>query len=563
MTAKLASFKKLFSKHKIGGYLIPSSDEFLNEYAPNHLRRLEYITGFSGSYGIAIITEKKNILITDGRYLLQAKQELQKDFIIIEGINKVDGSDLGIIGYDPMLFSDAVIKNLKDKKLSLVSIEKNLIDQLWKNRPAQSNRAALQLDKKYAGVDSSEKIKTILKALDPKADFLLLTNPDSICWLLNIRGHDVPFTPVLLSYLLLAKNGNIKLFTDPNKVSHLKGLEVCKLDDIKNIYKDLIKKKQKVQFDPNKTPQWFFNVGGEQVIRATDPCALPKACKNDVEIKGIISAHIEDGVALTKFLYWLENNIAKNIDELLASAKLLDFRKQRNLFQYPSFATISAFGKNAAVVHYHPSSKTNKKINKTGLYLIDSGGQYLNGTTDVTRTLCFGKPTPEQKCNYTLVLKGHIAIATAKFPVGTSGMQLDSLARQFLWRYGLDYKHGTGHGVGHFLAVHEGPQGIGKISSNTPLMENMIISNEPGFYKDNAYGIRIENLVRVVKSKAKGFLELQTITLVPICSNLIDKKLLTPEELSWVKNYNNMVSKTLGRKLTSAEKNWLGKVTKL
>ncbi len=549
MSKKIDQIKKLFSKHKIDGYLVPSSDEFLNEYTPNHLRRLEFITGFSGSYGIAIISQKQNCLITDGRYLLQAKNELPKDFAVVEGTSKIDGNDFGNIGYDPMLFSEPILKILSDKKLNLVAVEKNLVDVSWKDNPQESGRAALLLDKKYAGVERSEKIKLILKTLDPKADFLLITSPDSICWLLNIRGHDVPFTPVLLSYLLLSKTGKVFLFCDPKKVSHIKGIEVTELDSMKIKFKEIIKKKQKIQLDPNKTPVWFLSIGGEQIIKASDPVALPKACKNEVEIKGIKEAHLQDGIAVTKFINWLTKNVSKNIDEIYASAKLLDFRKERNLFQYPSFETISAFGANAAIVHYKPSSKTNKKITKKGLYLIDSGGQYLNGTTDVTRTLCFGKPTPEQKRNYTLVLKGHIAIATAKFPEGTTGSQLDALARQFLWQHGLDYKHGTGHGVGHFLSVHEGPQNISKNPSSVPLKENMIISNEPGFYKATEYGIRIENLVRVVKSKTKGFFEFETLTLVPISTNLIDQKLLTVAEKKWVKEYNNIVSKTLATRL--------------
>lgn len=549
MSKKIDQIKKLFSKHKIDGYLVPSSDEFLNEYTPNHLRRLEFITGFSGSYGIAIISQKQNCLITDGRYLLQAKNELPKDFTVVEGVNKIEGNDFGNIGYDPMLFSESTLKSLRDKKLHLVAVERNLVDVIWKDKLQESSRAALLLDKKYAGVERSEKIKLILKTLDPKADFLLITNPDSICWLLNIRGHDVPFTPVLLSYLLLSKTGKVFLFCDSKKVSHIKGIEVTELDALKIKFKEIIKKKLKIQLDPNKTPAWFLSVGGEQIIKASDPVALPKSCKNEVEIKGIKEAHLQDGIAVTKFISWLTKNVSKNIDEIYASAKLLDFRKERNLFQYPSFETISAFGANAAIVHYKPSSKTNKKITKKGLYLIDSGGQYLNGTTDVTRTLCFGKPTPEQKRNYTLVLKGHIAIATAKFPEGTTGSQLDTLARQFLWQHGLDYKHGTGHGVGHFLSVHEGPQNISKNPSSVPLKENMIISNEPGFYKAGEYGIRIENLVRVIKSKTKGFLEFETLTLVPIATNLIDQKLLTLAEKKWVKEYNYRVSKTLAKRL--------------
>jgi len=547
MSKKILQLIKSFSKNKINAYLIPSTDEFLNEYTPSHLRRLEYVTGFSGSYGIALISNTQNYLITDGRYLLQAKQELPKDFKIVEGISKVDVQDMGKIGYDPMLFSNATIAALKKQKLDLVPVEKNLVDSIWQDRPVIHNRPALLLDKKYSGMDSSNKITNVIKRLNKDADYLLLTNPDSICWLLNVRGHDVPFTPVLLSYLLLSRRGKVILFTDPRKVSHIKGLETKDIGEIKKEFKSLIKSKHKIQFDPNRTPVWFSENGRERVITENDPIALPKACKNDVEIKGIKEAHLQDGIAVKKFISWLTKNVSKNIDEIYASAKLLEVRNERNLFQYPSFETISAFGSNAAIVHYKPTAKTNKKITKNGLYLIDSGGQYLNGTTDVTRTICFGKPTSEQKRNYTLVLKGHIAIATAKFPEGTTGSQLDSLARQFLWQYGLDYKHGTGHGVGHFLAVHEGPQNISKVASSVPLQENMILSNEPGFYKAGEYGIRIENLVRVIKSKSKGFLEFETLTLVPIATNLIDKKLLTIQEINWVSEYNNKVARVVSR----------------
>ncbi len=544
MSKKILQLKKLYSKYKVDAYLIPSTDEFLNEYTPSHLRRLEFITGFSGSYGIALISNSKNYLITDGRYLLQAKEEVPKDFKIIEGIGKIE-EYTGNIGYDPMLISKATLLALKKKNLNLVPIEKNLVDLVWQDKRVLESRPALFFDKKYSGMDSSEKIKNTLKSLNKSADYLLLANPDSICWLLNIRGHDVPFTPVLLSYLLLSKKGKVTLFTDPRKVSHIKGIEVKEISEIKKAFKNIVKKKQKIQLDPSRTPVWFLENGDEKVIADSDSLALSKACKNEIEIKGIKEAHLQDGIAVTKFINWLTKNVSKNIDEIYAAAKLLDFRRERSLFQYPSFETISAFGANAAVVHYKPSSKTNKKITKKGLYLIDSGGQYLNGTTDVTRTLCFGKPTVEQKRNYTLVLKGHIAIATAKFPEGTTGQQLDSIARQFLWQYGLDYKHGTGHGVGHFLAVHEGPQTISKTASAVPLKENMIVSNEPGFYKAGEYGIRIENLVRVVKSKTKGFFEFETLTLVPIAINLIDQNLMTASEKKWVASYNSKVVRLL------------------
>lgn len=518
----LSKLQKELKRAKLDGFITPSTDEFLNEFTPDHLNRLKTLTGFSGSFGIAIC----NYFITDGRYLLQAKNEIDKSFEIIETrtpkIDKLKGKK---IGYDPMTISQRYLRMIEcifGKELNLVPT-KNLIDKISKPKPPEA-RAVFELPLKYAGMTAAEKIRLVREHF--KSDFLLVTNPDAICWLLNIRGYDIPYNPYLLAHLLLPKAGYPMLFTDTKKVLHISHVKVLELSELKNHLKGTI------QFDPNKTPVWFRqNIKGK--VEAVDPIDLIKAVKNKTEIKGFIDCHIEDGKALTAFLKYLEKNW-KWLDEISASQKLLEFRKKGKLFQYPSFESISAWGSNGAIIHYRVTPATNKKFQKDNLYLIDSGGQYMNGTTDVTRTVCFGKPSKEHIRNYTLVLKGHITLAMAKFPEGTTGEQLDALARQYLWQAGLDYNHGTGHGVGHFLGVHEGPHSISKLPTRVSLEENMIVSNEPGYYKSGKYGIRIENLLSVVKSKTKGFLEFQTLTQVPYDHKLIDKKLLSKEELKWL-----------------------------
>jgi Xaa-Pro aminopeptidase len=554
-----------FSRYKIDAYLIPSTDEFLNEYVPEHNRRLKYVTGFSGSAGTVIITKSKSCLLTDGRYTLQAKNQLPQNFEIVEKISNSKVVANLKIGYDPMTISKKNLHifeaTLGKTQSSLIPIEENLVDQIWKDRPKASSKQALLLNKKYAGRDAKDKINIISKNLEPSSDYLLLTNPDSICWLLNIRAHDIPYTPLLLSYLILErKSAKIWLFTDKKKVTHIKGYTIKDTSEIRQAFKDLIKKKCNIQCDETRTPIWFFQYGKDQIVNKPDPCALAKAVKNKTEIEGIIDAHLKDGVALTKFLYWLDHAIAKQkICEISGSEKLLELRKEQKLFQYPSFESISAYGKNGAIIHYAPTLKTNQKIAKTNLYLIDSGGQYLNGTTDVTRTVILGKATSEHKKYFTLVLKSHIALASQKFPHSSSGYQLDSIARQHLWNHGLDYPHGTGHGVGHFLSVHEGPQNVGRNGSFTNLEENMIISIEPGFYKANKFGIRIENLYCIKQSKNKNFLEFQYLTLVPIALNLVDMKVLSPSEKKWLKEYNSTVYKKLAKYLKDGEKKWLRK----
>lgn len=528
---KLKNLRNQLSSQKIRGYLIPSKDEFLGEYTPKHLARLKWLTELECSNGLAIVTNKKALFLTDGRYFTAARSELSKDWEIgdisdgtyIKNWVKHNIGD-SQVGFDPMVFNNKDYTCFKKVGLNLKILESNLVDLAWKRKDDVKTEAFF-LEKAQAGQSVEDKITRVCESLSYDVDYVLFTNPEAICWLLNMRGNDLEFTPLVLGYLFLHKDGSFKLF--------LKN----ELHEAKQYFLELIKKKKKVQFDENKTPYWFFANRGNRIILKVDPTELMKAVKNKAELKGIRNAHMEDGVAVQKFLKWLKCNIGK-VDEIKAAEKLLEFRRASKNFVSNSFETISAYGSNGAIIHYKPTKKTSKLINKDSLYLLDCGAQYQFGTTDITRTMCFGKPTKEQKRNYTLVLKGHIALALAEFPEGTSGGQLDILARQFLWNYGLDYGHGTGHGVGHFLSVHEGPQRIGKLGSNQPLLEGMILSNEPGFYKVGEFGIRIENLIEVVKSSKKGFLKFNTLTQVPIDINLVDKKLLTPAESKWLTEYN-------------------------
>lgn len=528
---KLKNLRNQLSSQKIKGYLIPSKDGFLGEYTPKHLARLKWLTDLECSNGLAVITDKKALFLTDGRYFTAARSTLSKDWeigdisdgsFIKNWVKKNIGE--AYVGFDPMVFNNKDYNCFKGIGLNLKVIESNLVDAIW-NRRDEVKTEAYFLEKNEAGRSVVDKITKVCDSLSDDVDYLLFTNPEAIAWLLNMRGNDLEFTPIVLGYLFLSKDGGFKFF--------LKN----ELHDAKLYFLELIRKKKKLQFDESKTPYWFFANSANRVHIKADPTELMKAVKNETELRGMRNAHKEDGVAVQKFFKWLKGNVGK-VDEIKAAEKLMEFRKASKIFVGNSFETISAYGSNAAIIHYKPTKKTSKLIKKDSLYLLDSGAQYQFGTTDITRTMCFGKPTKEQKRNYTLVLKGHIALATVEFPEGASGGQLDALARQFLWSHGLDYGHGTGHGVGHFLSVHEGPQRIGKMGSNQPLLEGMVLSNEPGYYKVGEYGIRIENLMEVVKSKKKGFLKFSTLTLVPIDTNLVDKKLLTSAELKWLTDYN-------------------------
>jgi Xaa-Pro aminopeptidase len=725
----LSQLKKFLKDQKLDFFLLPNSDEFFSEYLPESEKRIEYLTGFTGSSATVIFGQERSYFFTDGRYILQAKQQLdlgefeifniaEKSVLMWLTENFSAGKKLAL---DAKLVSLNFVKSLLDcwtgfvtpsnrsRRLefdtnvktglqtpsctvvgesNLIFLEENPIDKIWKNHPLQKNSAVFLLNEKLCGLDSMSKRKQVLQGLE--ADAMIITKPENLCWLLNIRASDVEFTPLLLAYGILFKNGEVELFVEEKRCPvGGDGLSFEKVNLMQPNCFDLrigvlARKIKKIQIDAGTTNYWLYELlqkNNFEISDKKDPIEILKSVKNKIEIDGVIKAHEADGLALTKFLFWLENS--GEIDEILAEEKLLEFRKESPDFLYPSFASISAFASNGAVIHYRATGETNKKFVgngprnecgvtslemhshlvtpssakvtslemrshlvtpssakvtslemhphlvtphllrgpeitncKTGfvtpssssvpsqqdmngwtglqtpssaklqtsssaslemhshlvtphllrgpeitdsLYLIDSGGQYFGenfcGTTDVTRTIAIGNPSSEMIENFTRVLKGHIALACTKFPIGTTGAQLDALARNHLWQAGLDYDHGTGHGVGHFLSVHEGPQGISK-RAHQPLLPGMILSNEPGFYAEGKYGIRIENLMLVEKFDEK-FLCFKTLTLAPIDSKLIDFKMLTRPEKTWLKEYHEMVAKVVGEGMSLDEKNWI------
>jgi Xaa-Pro aminopeptidase len=571
----ILELRKLFHSNKIDAYIIPNNDEFNNEYLPPSAQRLAYITNFTGSAGTAVLGFSKAAFFTDGRYTLQAAAEL--DPKVFEIFNIADKKPLEWLtenkltaGFDPWAFTVREGKVLAEKHRPFA----NLVDQVWKARPAAPISPAFALKPEQTGKTSLQKRLEICK--DLKEDMVLLTTADSTNWLLNIRGSDTPNTPFCLCYVALHKSGDVELFIDKRKLpaqiaASFERVKIRSIDEITTIGKY-----KKILIDAGRTPYAIYlalQKNGAEIVEGRDPCQLPKAIKNAAEIAGVRKAHEIDGRALTKFLKWLP--LQNEMDELKATAQLEEFRRENPEYLGPSFDTICGFAGNGAIVHYRSTEKTNKTFSPNNLVLVDSGGQYAKGdacgTTDVTRTIAIGEPTPEMKHNYTLVLKGHIALATAKFPRGTTGAQLDALARQYLWREGLDYDHGTGHGVGCFLSVHEGPQGISKRYNDASLQPGMILSNEPGYYKEGAYGIRIENLVLVVEDRAveeksrqpaasggapleersdargaiNNFLRFETLTKAPFDDNLIEWEILTPEEKLWIKEYHEKISRNI------------------
>ena len=575
----LTKLKLFLKEQKIDFFLLPNSDEFFSEYLPENEKRIQYLTGFSGSSATVIFGQGKSYFFTDGRYTLQARQEL--DLEEFEIFNIAEKSVLTWLednlenqkklALDPKLSSLNFVKSCQKivarKDGELVLVESNPVDKIWKDRGAAKNSPIFFCNQNLTGADSLTKRHLILQGLE--ADALIITKPENICWLLNIRAADIDFTPLLLAYAILFKNGEVELFVDQKRLAGIAESDLPKVHPIQSNCFDLRisilrKSFKKIQIDANTTNYWLYDLLEKnhfEIIFKNDGAEIAKACKNEVEIKSAIKSHEVDGVAVTKFLFWLRESLKNGaeIDELKAEKKLLEFRQNHPDFLYPSFNSISGFASNGAVIHYHATQKTNKKLKGDSLYLIDSGGQYFGedfcGTTDITRTIAIGKPSAEMIENFTRVLKGHIALARAKFPIGTSGAQLDVLARSHLWQVGRDYDHGTGHGVGNFLSVHEGPCGISK-RAHQPLIAGMILSNEPGFYKEGGYGIRIENLMLVEKFDEK-FLQFRTLTLAPFDPSLIDFAMLTREEKKWLWNYHNEILEKVGSEVDSEVREWL------
>ncbi|MBL8543519.1 MAG: aminopeptidase P family protein [Hyphomonadaceae bacterium] len=584
----LPRLRKALKAQGLDGFIVPHEDEWQNEYVPPAYDRLAWTTGFTGSAGAAIVFHDEAAIFTDGRYTLQVRAQVDGDLYQYRDL--VDGGPAQYlrerakrgarIGYDPKLHSPDNLDRLRAAAdaagAHLVALERNPIDAIWDDRPAIPAARVAPHPETYAGESAASKRHRLGEALGKEgAEATVITSPASLAWLFNIRGGDVARTPLPLGEAILRADGTADLFLADEKITpELRtwlGNEVAvkRSEELDGALKALSGKK--VRLDPSSASAWYFEQlreAGAEVVRGQDPVVLPRACKNTAEIEGSRKAHKRDGAAISRFLHWLSTEAQSGkVQEIEACQKLESIREATGALKDLSFDSISGAGPNGAIVHYRVTKKTNRKLARGSLFLIDSGGQYLDGTTDITRTVAIGRASPEMKDRFTRVLKGHIALSRVRFPKGTTGHQLDALARLSLWEAGLDYDHGTGHGVGVYLGVHEGPHRIAKLVNTQPLEPGMIVSNEPGYYKTGAYGIRIENLQVVtpaadIEGGERPMLGFETLTLAPIARELIVKKLLSKEELAWVDAYHARVWAEIGPQLDGEAKTWLESATK-
>ena len=560
MNKEVIELRKKFKKYNIDGYVIPKNDDYFTEYSK--INRLKIISNFSGSAGLAVVLKDKNYLFTDGRYTIQSEMESGKYFKIVS-YEKIINCNLFKnlkLGLDPKLFTHQQIKNyfLKNNKIKFLS--NNLIDEI-KNQKVIKSSPFFSLKDEIVGENSKSKINKIVNYLKKnKADNLFVTAPENVAWILNIRGGDGPNSPVPNSRLIINKSKKIFLITEPYKAKKLVKEKIINKNQLvatSDLPKKILFLSGKNFIIDNKSCSVFFeNIikSKFKIIKREDPTYHLKAIKNNTEINNMIKSHVIDGVALTKFIYWIKKVNKKKITEVDAQIKLEKFRKQNKNYLYPSFETIAGSGKNGAIVHYRAKKGSCRTIKKNDIFLCDSGGQYKYGTTDVTRTICFANPKQNIKNIYTKVLKGHIAVANTDLKLNNTGRKIDKRARKYLNESKLDYAHGTGHGVGFFLNVHEGPQSISKLNK-VKILEGMILSNEPGYYKKGSYGIRIENLVFVKKIKKKIFFE--NLTLAPIEKDLINFNLLTKLEKNYLFKYHLNVYSKLSKYLSLNERRWL------
>ena len=589
---RLSALREELRKRGIDGFIVPRGDEHQGEYVPPRAERLAWLTGFSGSAGVAIVLADKAAIFVDGRYTLQVREQV--DTASFDPQHLIDApptdwlaENTGAgkrIGYDPWLHTVAGVGRLeracKKAGAELVATDGNPIDAVWADQPPPPISPVVAHEERFTGRSSADKRQAVADGLDD-ADAALLTAPDAIAWLLNIRGGDVPRTPLPLGFAVLHRDASVELFIDRRKLSpdlaaHFgNAVKIDGPDGLAAALDRLGAAGKRVRLDPQRAAAYLadrLSAAGAEIVRGPDPCMLPKACKTAAELDGTRAAHRRDGAALTRFLAWLSREAADGrLTEMDAAARLADLRRADDLFRDLSFDTISGAGPNGAIVHYRVTAETNRTLAPGGLFLLDSGAQYLDGTTDVTRTIAIGAPdvapSAEARDRFTRVLQGHIALGTARFPKGTSGSQLDVLARLPLWRAGLDFDHGTGHGVGSYLGVHEGPQRISKAPNSVALRPGMIVSNEPGYYKTDAFGIRIENLVAVTEAAPLDggevdMLAFETLTLAPIDLNLVDIGLLTAEEVAWLNGYHRRVRETLTPLVDDETAAWLADATR-
>ncbi|HCG7314938.1 TPA: aminopeptidase P family protein [Vibrio parahaemolyticus] len=584
--SRVNAIREWLAQHNIDALLIPHEDEYLGEYVPAHNERLHWLTGFTGSAGAAVITQDKAAIFVDGRYTVQVTKQVPNELFEYRHLIEEPALDWiqdnltanASVAIDPRMHSSAWLDMAQAKlagKLELNILSSNPIDELWHDRPAPVVSDVRLMPTEAVGQSSESKRKEIAQLVAKAgADSAVITALDSICWLLNVRGLDVSRLPVLLSHAILHADSSVEYFLDPARLpaefaAHVgTGVTVHHPEALQSRLEAMSGKK--VLLDPAISNAWFKLVlqnAGASVIAAADPCLMPKAAKNEVEIAGMKACHIRDGVAMSKFLCWLDAEVAAgNLhDEATLADRLEAFRKEDPTLMDLSFDTISAAGGNAAMCHYnHENQPEPGKLELNTLYLVDSGGQYLNGTTDITRTIAIGQPSAEMIKQFTLALKGHIGVARARFPKGTRGYQIDTLARQHLWAEGYDYDHGTGHGVGHFLSVHEGPASISKKQIDVPLTEGMVLSNEPGYYRADAFGIRIENLELVVETPTNGdfpVLSFESLTRCPIDKRNINVDMLTRPELAWLNDYHQKVWEQISPLVDGEVKEWLREAT--
>jgi Xaa-Pro aminopeptidase len=586
---RLADLRSELKRRGLDGFVVPRADEHQGEYVPRRSQRLAWLTGFGGSAGLAIVLLDKAAIFIDGRYTLAVRAQVDTNAFVPHQIpeespeawiaaNLPKGARLG---FDPWLQTvdghDRFARAAERAGGSFVAVEQNPIDAVWADRPAPPLAPMLPHPVEFAGETSEQRRRRIADIVAAKgADVALLTAPDSIAWLLNVRGGDVPRTPFALGFALLHADSHVDLYMDRRKVPARtlawlgNAVTLAPPDELGAAIDTLGQIGKKVLIEPSTAPFWAatrLEAARVGIVRDSDPVALPKACKNAVELEGIRTAHRRDGAAVTRFLAWLaREQRSGRLREIEASNRLQALRQETGQLRDLSFDTISGAGPNGAVVHYHATPATERVLAPGSLYLVDSGGQYRDGTTDVTRTVGIGTPTPEMKDRFTRVLRGHIALATVRFPFGTTGSQLDALARTALWQVGLDYDHGTGHGVGAYLSVHEGPQRISKVANTIALQPGMIVSNEPGYYKAGEYGIRVENLVAVKDAAIDGadrrYLEFETLTLAPIDLNCVDVALLSEAEKAWLNDYHARVRDTVAPQVDAQTRAWLEEATR-
>jgi Xaa-Pro aminopeptidase len=583
---RLKGLREQLKVEALDGFVVPLTDEHMSEYVGSYAQRLAWLTGFGGSAGSAVVLSEDAAIFTDGRYTLQVRDQVDGRYWSYQSVPETSiaewlgehAPDGGRIGYDPWLHTADWVKKAKaalaEKGAELVAVARNPIDAVWADRPEPSKARLNVHPDAYAGKSSAAKRAEMADWLkEQNADAAVLSALDSVAWTFNVRGEDVEHTPVALSFAVVNADGTADLFVAPEKIG----------DDVHAHLGNAVRVHDRAAFaphlsalagktviaDPERAVAAIFDAlegAGAKVVSKRDPSVLPRAIKNEAEIAGHRAAQARDGAAMTRFLHWLSVEAPKGeLDEIKAADRLLEFRRAAGDLRDTSFDTISGAGPNGAIVHYRVTPETNRPLEMDSIYLVDSGGQYPDGTTDITRTVIVGTPTPEMKDRFTRVLKGHIALSAAVFPEGTRGSQLDTVARQFLWQAGVDYAHGTGHGVGSYLSVHEGPQRISPVGSSQaggdePLKAGMILSNEPGYYKAGAYGIRIENLIlvvpRAVEGAEKSLLGFDTLTFAPIDRNLVEVALLSESERRWLNDYHAQVLEVVGPQLDGEALAW-------